>query len=64
MTPPTRRRLRTPIVLLTGEHSDSLELTALEEGATDYLDKSEVTQVRLERVLRRAIARHTMRSGG
>jgi len=52
------RGLRTPIVLLTGEGSTSLDVTAIEEGATDYLDKSELDPHRLERTLCRAIARH------
>jgi PAS domain S-box-containing protein len=51
------RGLRTPIVLLTGDGNDSLEFTALEGGASDYLDKAEIDPRRLERMLRRAIAR-------
>ena len=52
------RGLRTPIVLLTGEGSESLALTAIKLGAADYLDKSEIDPRRLERTLTRAIARH------
>lgn len=52
------RGLRTPIILLTGERDASLEFTALEEGAVDYLHKSEMDPARLERLICRAIARH------
>ena len=52
------RRLRTPIVLLTGEGSESLAFAALALGASDYVDKSELDPRRLERTLLRAIARH------
>ncbi|MBI2189553.1 MAG: response regulator [Acidobacteria bacterium] len=52
------RDLATPVVLLTGEQDESLELAAIHEGAQDYLNKSELEPHRLERTLLRAIARH------
>ena len=52
------RDIWTPIILLTGEQDESLELTAIEEGAADYLNKSELDPRRLERAVSRAIARH------
>jgi PAS domain S-box-containing protein len=52
------RDLRTPVILLTGEQNEWLELTAIEQGAADYLNKSELDPRRLERTLLRAIARH------
>jgi PAS domain S-box-containing protein len=51
------RELRTPIILLTSEQDESLELTAIEQGAADYVNKSELEPRRLERTLLRAIAR-------
>ena len=50
--------IRTPIILLTSEQDESLELTAIEQGAADYLNKSELDPRRLERAVTRAIARH------
>jgi PAS domain S-box-containing protein len=52
------RGLQTPIVLLTGDSDDTLEFTALEEGAADYLNKSDIDPLRLERIVYRTIARH------
>jgi len=52
------RKLRTPVILLTGDEDESLEFTALEEGAADYLNKADLDPSRLERVICRAIARH------
>ena len=52
------RDIRTPIILLTGEQDESLELTAIEQGAADYLNKSELEPRRLERAVSRAMARH------
>lgn len=52
--------IRTPIILLTGEEDESLELTAIGQGASDYLNKSELDPHRLERALLRAIARHRL----
>ena len=52
------RDIRIPIILLTGEQDESLELTAITRGAADYLNKSELEPRRLERTMFRAIARH------
>ena len=52
------REFHAPIVLLTGDQDESLELMAIEQGAEDYLNKSELEPRRLERTLLRAIARH------
>ena len=51
------RELRTPIILLTSEQDESLELTAIEQGAADYVNTSELEPRRLERTMLRAIAR-------
>ncbi|MBI4885718.1 MAG: response regulator [Acidobacteria bacterium] len=51
------RGIRTPIVLLTGESDPALEFRALEEGATDYLNKADLAPARVEHALRRAVAR-------
>jgi PAS domain S-box-containing protein len=56
------RDIRTPIVLLMGEQDESLELTAIEQGAADYLNKSELDPRRLEQTVSRAIARHRVES--
>ena len=50
--------LHAPIILLTGDRDDSLEYTALEEGAADYLNKADMDPARLEHVIGRTIARH------
>ncbi|OFW14091.1 MAG: hypothetical protein A3F70_01130 [Acidobacteria bacterium RIFCSPLOWO2_12_FULL_67_14] len=54
------RDIHTPVILLTGEQDESLELTAIGQGAADYLNKSELDPHRLERALLRAIARHQL----
>jgi signal transduction histidine kinase len=50
--------LRLPVILLTGAGDPALEMTAFAEGATDYLEKTEVEPARLERAIVHAIARH------
>src|SRR5688572_3063269 len=45
---------RTPIVFLTAETADSVDLAAMNAGALDYLVKSEITPRMLERSLRYA----------
>ena len=52
------RHFRAPIILLTGDQDESLELSAIAQGAEDYVNKSELEPRRLERTLLRAIARH------
>ena len=46
---------RTPIVFLTAEASDNIDIQAMEAGALDYLVKSEITPRFLERSLRYAL---------
>ena len=47
-----------PIVILTGRSDQTLALTALQDGAQDYIFKSHMEQDALERTLRYAIERH------
>ena len=49
---------RAPILILTGAGDRSIDLDAMEAGAADYLDKSELSAALLERSLRYAIERH------
>ncbi len=51
------RGYKTPIILLTGQGSYELDVEAMKIGASDYLDKSEVTPTLLERTIRYAIER-------
>jgi|CZKI01.1.fsa_nt_gi two-component system cell cycle response regulator len=46
---------RTPIVFLTAESSESVDIQAMEAGALDYLVKGEITPRMLERSLRYAL---------
>ncbi|HSZ87244.1 MAG TPA: ATP-binding protein [Puia sp.] len=46
-----------PIIMLTGMGSRDLDIAALAAGATDYLNKSELTTDKLERSIRYAIER-------
>jgi two-component system cell cycle response regulator len=46
---------RTPIVFLTAESSDNVDIQAMEAGALDYLVKGEITPRALERSLRYAL---------
>jgi diguanylate cyclase (GGDEF)-like protein len=46
---------RTPIVFLTAEASDNIDVQAMEAGALDYLVKGEITPGSLERSLRYAL---------
>ncbi len=47
---------RAPIIMLTGQGSTQVDLEAMQSGATDYLDKNDITAPLLERSLRYAIA--------
>ena len=47
-----------PIVILTGRSDQTLALTALQDGAQDYIFKSHMERDALERTLRYAIERH------
>ncbi len=46
---------RTPIVFLTAESSETIDIQAMESGALDYLVKGEITPRLLERSLRYAL---------
>ncbi len=46
-----------PCILLTGQGGREVDLEAMESGATDYLAKTELTPVVLERTLRYALER-------
>ncbi|MFP5256332.1 MAG: EAL domain-containing protein [Acidimicrobiia bacterium] len=53
---------RTPIVVLTGREDAELALGALRRGAQDYLHKSELTTASLDRAIRYAIERASVRA--
>jgi diguanylate cyclase (GGDEF)-like protein len=50
-----RRGCQTPIVFLTAESSDNIDIQAMEAGAMDYLVKGEISPGSLERSLRYAL---------
>ncbi|GGO65163.1 response regulator [Bowmanella pacifica] len=49
--------LSTPIIMLTGQADDALDLAALQAGATDFLVKHELGSPRFQRAIRYALAR-------
>lgn len=49
---------QTPIILLTGQGNRELDIAAIGLGAADYLNKSEIREYILERVIRYAIERN------
>ena len=51
-----------PVILLTGRGSLELDLEAMQMGAFDYLEKSDVTPVLLERSIRYTIENHRARA--
>jgi two-component system cell cycle response regulator len=51
----TERGCRTPIVFLTAEASENIDIQAMEAGALDYLVKGEINPRSLERSLRYAL---------
>jgi len=51
----TERGCRTPIVFLTAEASENVDIQAMEAGALDYLVKGEINPRSLERSLRYAL---------
>lgn len=51
------RRIRTPIIMLTGRGSRSVDIEAMEAGAADYLVKGAMDPALLERTIRYALAR-------
>ncbi|MFQ5571238.1 MAG: response regulator [Rhodothermales bacterium] len=52
------QEMRTPIIMLTGQGDRSMDVAAMEAGATDYLVKSQLNADMLERSVRYALARH------
>jgi len=48
-------RDRVPVVMITGEGSESIAVEAMKSGAQDYLVKSELTQQGLQRAIENAI---------
>ncbi len=48
-----------PIVLLTGKGSRSIDIMAMQSGATDYLVKSDLSTEKLERCIRYSLERAT-----
>lgn len=54
---PVVKRSGAPIILMTGQGSYTVDVEAMKAGATDYLVKSDVTAVLLERTIRYAIDR-------
>ena len=62
----TFRRLKAecvgvPVIVLSGNDDEELALTAVHEGAQDYLVKSDVSAAVLERTVRYSIERHRTR---
>ncbi len=53
-----RRGCKAPIILLTGQGDRDLALQALEAGAADYLVKTELDTIVLERSIRYALQQH------
>lgn len=54
-------RLDLPIVMLTGSGNEMVAVTALKEGATDYVVKEGLTRSNLSRAISQAIATHRMK---
>jgi two-component system, sensor histidine kinase and response regulator len=48
----------TPIIMLTGQTDATLDKSALDAGAVDYLNKQEITTERFARAIRYALARN------
>ncbi|GGX82273.1 hypothetical protein GCM10007160_07060 [Litchfieldella qijiaojingensis] len=53
----SRAGIRTPLILLTGQEEDELDINAIELGAADYLVKREMTNSILARSIRYAVER-------
>jgi signal transduction histidine kinase len=52
----TRRNCKAPVILLTGQGDRDIDFAAMEAGATDFLNKGQLTADLLERTLRYAVA--------
>ncbi len=55
-----RRGFTGPIIMLTGQGDRHVDLQAMKEGATDYLEKGSLNAVLLERSIRYALQRERM----
>lgn len=53
----TQKRIRAPVIMLTGKGSRQVDLEAMQAGAADYLVKGEIDPDRLERSIRYAVER-------
>jgi PAS domain S-box-containing protein len=53
----TSMQIDRPIILLTGFGSRAIDISAMENGATDYLVKSEINTEKLERCIRYSLER-------
>jgi two-component system, sensor histidine kinase and response regulator len=51
----SNQELRTPVILLTGSNDSNLDLEAMQNGAVDFIEKSDLTSKILERSIRYAI---------
>jgi PAS domain S-box-containing protein len=51
------------VVVITAQQDEKLAITALREGAQDYVIKGQVDGVQLRRILRYAVERHNLHSG-
>ena len=51
----TRRHCITPVIMLTGVAHGDIDMKALQAGAVDYLDKTEISVRNLERCIRYAL---------
>lgn len=47
-----------PVIVLTGEHDESMGISAVEQGAADYLVKQDVDGAKLAKIVHFSIARH------
>lgn len=47
-----------PVIVLTGEHDESMGILAVEQGAADYLVKQDVDGAKLAKIVQFAVARH------
>jgi two-component system, cell cycle sensor histidine kinase and response regulator CckA len=54
-------RINTPMILLTGQGSDEVDVEAMQAGATDYLVKNETPASLLDRTIRYALELNTER---
>jgi signal transduction histidine kinase len=50
-----QNKIRTPIIVLTGQGDEEIAVDLMKAGATDYLPKSKVSPDRLSRILRNAV---------